>query len=229
MTFTPSAPLDTDEHTTDFIPSGDKAFALKWNCGYDSTHDGGVPDLLPMKRSPGKHISTGVRARAVQRHDFPEGSVADFLKPVVRNRMLLGQCMEHALMNMLCQANPERFMPGHESSLELGGQPLFGTDDLLDLVDECVDEIKLTWMSARRDIFDSKLLKYKEQLASYVHHRGWRRGRLHMIYVNGYYKMMSRKATPEEIAKDGPVYRIYTKQYTERELIENWTMVANYC
>jgi len=131
----------------------------------DDTIDG-IPDLMPMVRSPGNHVSTGVRRRAIRRGDFLEGDAGDFDKPVVKNRVAIGSAIERGLVNALCESQPQRYFAGWELQLD----NISGTHDFIDIIDRVVWETKATWMSAKRELGeDPKLDKFAEQICSYVH------------------------------------------------------------
>jgi len=181
--------------------------------------EGGIPDLVPMERTVGPHVSEAIRKMSIRRGDYKDEGEAGFLKPIVRNRMELGNAFEHGLVERFAESG--QYEKGRE--IELDG--IYGTPDLISQVDEIVPDIKVTWMGAKRDIHDPKLLKYKEQVMAYAHMLGYRRARLKIVYVNGFYRYMSRYATKEEKDNDGPLYRVYEGEFSKNELAINWAQI----
>ena len=184
-------------------------------------HEGALPQGEQMIRSPGPHVSDAIRKMAIARGDFEDRGVGEFSKPHIHNKIQIGNAFEDWLIGRLQADEPGRYVRGRETTKD----GIHGTDDLIDLADECEDEIKATWMSAKRGIDDPKLRKWIEQVQSYCHMRGFRKARLRTIHMNGYYSFMSPRATQRQKDNDGPLYRVWEGEFTESELVEHWQRV----
>jgi hypothetical protein len=168
----------------------------------------GMPDLLPMTgRSPGIHVSDVIHDLCVSLGHYEPG---DFDGPAM-TRMQLGCALEHAIVHRFALDSPDRYVQPGE--LELDG--LYGTPDLLDLEDGADTEIKLTWMSSRHDPDSEKLWRYWVQIKAYCRMLELTLGRLHVCHVMGDYK------------GSGPVYRVWEREFTHQELLENWAMLRS--
>lgn len=167
-----------------------------------------IPNLLPMTgRSKGIHISSVIHDLCIQLGHYEEQ------ESIEMTRMQLGCALEHAIIHRFSLDNPHRFVQLGE--LEKDGY--FGTPDLYDTVDECVDEIKLTWMSSRHEVDSSKLWKYFVQCKSYCHMLGVVKGRLRVVFMNGDYK-----------ENRAPLSRVYRATFDEQDLVSNWSMITTH-
>lgn len=180
----------------------------------------GINELLPMQRSgqPESHISHLIRNLCVRLGHFededPDMDDADRARR--QTRWELGSAFERAVIGGLAARHadddPHRFaIPG-----ELEHDGLIGSPDLLDIPDQTVIEIKLTWMSSRHDPESEKFWKYWVQGKAYAHMIGWNTVRVHAGHVMGNYK-----------DDRGPIYNIWEDTFTDQQLLENWTMLLN--
>lgn len=174
----------------------------------------GMPELLPMRgRSKGLHVSHVIHDMCIRMGHYQERDDSD------RNQaqLELGNAVEHALIEryMLHSQDdePDRYVrPG-----ELEKDGMFGTPDLVDFYDSAINEFKLTWMSAKQQPDGMKFWKYWTQVKAYCYMMDWLIGRLHVMFVNGYYP-----------GKDtvgfgySPIYRLYEHRFTRPELERNW-------
>ena len=127
--------------------------------------------------------------------------------------MELGCALEHAIAERYEQDEPGRYLAIGELALD----GVTGTPDLVDLVDNAVIEIKLTWSSGslERNPPDSqKFWRYWVQLMSYCKMYGTNTGRLHVCHINGDYA-----------ENRFPIYRVWERKFTDEELATNWRMI----
>lgn len=170
----------------------------------------GIPDLVPMTdRSPGMHVSTIIHHLCVQRGDYKE---RDSNSELPMSRLQLGCALETAIADRYALTYPGRYIrPG-----ELCKDGLFGTPDLFDCQDSAVEEVKLTWMSSNLDWHGDKIWKYTVQVMAYCHMMDVSLGRLHIAFVNGDYRAFEVH------------YPVLEREFTRRELIENWAMLLTH-
>lgn len=165
----------------------------------------GLLDLFPMERSSGVHVSDPLQRilRSLDPARYTD-------EPPNQLRLNLGSALEHAIADALEKREPDRYVrPGE---LQLDG--IFGTPDLIDLLDWTVCEIKLTWMSCRdADPEDVKFWRYWVQLKAYCKMANAHRGRLWVVFINGDY----REREPVGIA--------WEQEFEQAELDENWGML----
>jgi hypothetical protein len=193
-----------------------------------------MPDLLPMAgRSPIVHVSTVIAGMCERLGYFdPNRSLSVAWAQ-------LGCALEWATIQRFTVDRPGRYVQPGEFILDgVAGTPdledLDPTDptgvpremrrylrdmEFLEALDEsggrAVEEIKLSWMGARRDFDDEKFWRYRVQLMAYCKGRRTRVGRLRVIHVNGFND------------GDGPVPRLYQRVFTHRELDENWAVLLS--
>jgi len=163
-----------------------------------------APSLLPMVRTPGVHISTLIHEICLELGHYknnPEENQA---------RFELGNALEHAIVERFALDSPNKYMRPGELMLD----DSIGTPDLFQPHSEIDDEIKATWASAKHGPGSKHFFRYEMQIKAYLHMVGWRRGRLHVVYLNGFY---------EKFVVGDPVYRIWEYLFTERELTANWS------
>lgn len=186
--------------------------------GYKLIHEG-LPDLLPMQgRSPGIHVSQVIHDMCVERGHFgPKGVIT----PTTMTRMQLGQAFEDVITRRYMESDPGRYMIGGEARLN----GISGTKDMVNVGADTLDEIKLTWMGAKQIPGSDKFWKFDTQLKTYCKLNQYRKGRLHVCHINGYYYYMINGATKAQRANDGPIYRIWEKEFTTAELEANWAMI----
>lgn len=173
----------------------------------------GIPQLLPIEdREPGLHISGIISSLCVQLGHYPpkdEWSESDI------TRMQLGCALEDTLALRWTQEYPDRYI--QLGGLEVDG--LHGTPDFYDVVDNAIEEVKLTWMSSRHEPDSEKFWRYWVQIKAYCHMLGTRVGRLHVCHAMGNYKF------DEE---GGPQYNVWERTFSNQELDENWRMLKSH-
>ena len=177
-------------------------------------------ELFPMVRTPGHHVSSAIHAIMAKLYPARFGS-----GPIDQMRAILGNALEHAIVEAYARDHPERFVrPG-----EIECEGLLGTPDLWDLedpYDPATVEIKLTWASSRRadDIEDEWFVRYWWQLKAYnymarlgMSGRGFTRGRLIIVFLVGNWRDDS-----------APKGLMWEDEWTDGELAENWEMIKRY-
>lgn len=175
-----------------------------------------IRELLPMKRTPGNHVSEIINRLSVKlglwepRDDAPAQIMFE-----------LGNAVEDliakSLADRFARDNPGRYVHG----LEMEKDGLYGTLDLLDCVDFAVEDIKLTKKSIRHGIESEKYWHNWVQVMAYCYMIGADIGRLHIVYVNGNYKYDN---SPES----GWQYRVYEEKFTQKRLVDNWRMLLGH-
>jgi hypothetical protein len=164
-----------------------------------------MPNLLPMVRTPGTHVSALIHEICLTLGHYKD----DGGEPNMA-RMELGNCFEHALIQRLELDDPDRYVRIGEIECE----GLYGTPDLIDVIDECDDEVKCTFMSSKNGPGSEKFYKYETQLKAYLYMLGWNKGRLHVLFVKGDYTW-----TPA----GEPQYRQWEYIFSQAELDANWS------
>ena len=143
-----------------------------------------IPELLPMNRAPGFHVSKVINHLCVKNGKFdPERGRPGQIQ------FEMGNAMEEAIADALAKryalSHPGRYIHG----VELERDNITGNADLLDTEDFVVEECKLTKMSIRKldtdGIESSYFWHYWVQLKAYAYMIGASTGRLHIVFVNG--------------------------------------------
>jgi hypothetical protein len=166
-----------------------------------------------QNRSEGQHISTVISDLCIKLGHYPPRDEEDKNSEIARrNFMILGKALEFALIQMFALDNPDQYIDIGE--LEKEGR--FGTPDLLDINEDRITEIKLTWISMKHDIHSQKFWRYWVQLKSYCYMHGTPLGRLIVAYANIDWKL------------GGPQYREWDVEFTRQELLENWAMISTH-
>lgn len=169
----------------------------------------GIPNLLPMtSRTNTVHVSDIIHYLCVSLGHY-EPSEAN------PTRLQLGCAVEDTIAARYVEHYPDRYVRLPEVIDEESG--IAGTGDIGDLIDEAVEECKLTWMSTKQGVDSEKLWKFIVQLKAYCYLYGWVIGRLHVCYINGDYSYTNESG--------GPQYRVWEFRFTEREVRDNWTML----
>lgn len=138
----------------------------------------------------------------------------NIITPGAMNRMQLGCALEHAISQRLMMDDPKRYTTVGELTCE----GIHFTIDLLDIKDDGVCEMKLTWMSANTTPEEGgKFWKYYVQIKAYCYAWGCDKARLHICFVNGTY---SGDRSPE--------YKVYLIWFTRDELVSNWRMLLQH-
>lgn len=180
-----------------------------------------IRELLPMKRSPGNHVSEIINRLCVKLGKWED----DGSRPA-QIQLEMGNCMEDALGRALAERfhrdQPGRYIHG----FELEKDRITGNADLIDTVDFVVEECKLTKRSIRHDIEDDKFVHNWWQLQAYCHMLGTNTGRLHLTFVNGNYKYPDQPGFDEYLS--GWQYRCYEDTWTDKELANIWRMITGH-
>lgn len=167
-----------------------------------------APSLLPMKRTPGQHISPLITQLQVALGHF-DPQDKDNIAAVFE----LGNALEHAIVERLAMDDPDRYdRPG-----EVKCDGLIGTPDLFDYTLNADTEIKCTWASTKHGPGSKKFWGYECQMKCYCYMSGWTKSVLHVCFLNGNYLWNS--------ATWGPQWRTWEYQFTEMELAQNWKMI----
>jgi hypothetical protein len=125
----------------------------------------------------------------------------------------LGCALEHAIAHRYSLHEPDRYVQIGE--LEKDG--IYGTPDLIDIIDGCIpEEIKAAWMSSNRKPGSQEFWRYEAQLMSYCYMIGSPIGRLRVCHVNGDWK------------GTGPTAPKYEYKFTRQELLENWARIKSH-
>jgi len=174
----------------------------------------GLPDLVPMDRSEGRHVSAAIRRLCIKFGHFDDSPFPDD-----KTRMELGSAFEDGLADFLARrivaSNPERYIRIGEQVLD----GIYGTPDILDLETMTIIEVKLTWLSTKNDPDGKKFWKYWTQIKAYCHMLGIRRGQLWICHINGDYR------------GSGPIMNVWEPdagEFSEDELRTNWSMIRAY-
>lgn len=176
-----------------------------------------IPELLPMDRAPGYHVSVVINHICVKTGKFD----GDRGRPG-QIQFEMGNAMELAIATALARryadSHPGRYI--HGVSVERDN--ITGNLDLLDTNDFAVEECKLTKMSIKKvteyGIESSYFWHYWVQLKAYCYMIGAHTGRLHIVFVNGNYKY-------DDSPLSGWQYRCWEDTWDDRELLRNWRMI----
>jgi hypothetical protein len=172
-----------------------------------------MPNLLPMQgRSEGVHVSHVIHDLCVRLNHYTPRDDEEWNQA----QLELGNAFERAIIDRMQEHEPGRYIKPGEMELD----DIFGTPDLLDLVDDTVHEFKCTWVSSRHenDHDGPKLWKYWLQIKCYCAMMGWNTGRLHVLFVNGNYSYEKGS---------GPQYRCWEQKFTDAELKQTWKMIQS--
>jgi len=156
-------------------------------------------------RSGGTHVS-GLIRRIMQR--LEPSKYSDDGGPDTA-RMALGVAYEEALEQSLSKHwGPRVVRPG-----EVERDGIVGSPAGIDLEEERLDEIKLTWMKYEPDLDHPKYWKWLVQVRAYLAMLGWTRARLWIFFVNGDYR------------GSGPLTKVFDLEFTIQETEETWQML----
>lgn len=166
----------------------------------------------------GLHISTIIHDLCLRLGHYPE---RDSDVPDDTTRMQMGCAFERGLILGYQQQYPDRYTTLSELcvAVTLPGDrriKIYGNVDLYDIWDNAIEEIKLTWASARNDITSKKFLRYWWQAGGYCKMLGVSLARLHIGFVIGDYK------------GDTPIYQKWERVFSPRELDDNWAMLTGH-
>lgn len=191
-------------------------------------HTARKPVVAPP-RSPGLHVSSLIKSIALksgllkslpaQNGRFKSGQILDETDfPLV---MAMGMAWE----DWISLQYPE--MVYHPGELELDG--VAGSPDGITLFpalpqytglgEGIIEEFKLTYKSARKDISDPANWMWLCQVKAYCKMLPSLCARIHVLYVNGDYSY-DRPGMP-------CMYRIYCVQFTQQEVDSNWAMLMS--
>lgn len=177
--------------------------------------------LLPMigrGGDPRSHVSVIIRDLCIRLGHFEERKSEYDRNP--STIFELGNTFEDAMVVAMAERfardQPHRYIrPG-----EFVVDGLHGNPDLLDVVEEEVIEIKLTWMTSRHDVEGEKFWKYWRQAEAYAHMTGFRKIRLIVCFINGDYGR--DRSGPD------PHGRAWLYRPTDREIANNWRMLTKH-
>lgn len=184
----------------------------------------GLEDLCPTqgRTSTYPHVSTIIHQICVDRGYYsPQPEPVDERAKLIADqvkltRMQLGSAWEWAIKDRYRHHYHDRF----QDIGELVYDGLALTPDMIDTLDRsqfiCVNEIKCTWMSAC-DGDDDKLTPYWMQVMSYCSALGTLLSCLRVVFVNGDNRIVR-----------GPIYRPWERDFSPRELAENWALIKSY-
>lgn len=167
---------------------------------------------------PDDHVSVIIRDMCIRLGHFEGPDANDTRDP--QTIFAMGNSFEDAIALALAERwakqYPNRYVrPGE---FELDG--LLGTPDLLDLVNQRIVEMKLTWLSARQEPEGEKFWKYWTQTLAYCKMVGYTEIELHVCHINGYYK--------RDMPGPDPQYRIYIARPTQLDIDKNWVMLQRH-
>lgn len=173
----------------------------------------GLEPLRPMTdRSSGVHVSTVLKDMCVKLGLLQSDDMRG-VQHLTSTWAELGNALEDTIIHRLQAKYPTRYVqPG-----ELCVDGIYGTPDLYDVDDDAVEEIKLAWMSSTADVEGDKMWRYWFQLKCYCYMMQTTLGRLHVCHVNGDYRGDG----------GGPVYNVWERRFTHRELAETWSAVKS--
>jgi hypothetical protein len=173
-----------------------------------------VMDLFRMEgRSPGKHVSSAIFRIMQKLH--PDRFTGD---PIEAARAILGNAIEKTIIAELQRRYPDRYViPG-----ELHFRGIGGTPDLLDMIEEAVVEVKLTWASGGRaeDPEDVWWWRYWNQGRAYCKMIGWRKVIIIVIFINGGYENGGKPGIPYGIP--------WVDEFSDEDLNDTWAMIEAY-
>lgn len=166
----------------------------------------GLGQLLPpTTRSPGPHISAIIHWLCIRQGIFQRDTSA---QPLQGEWAELGHCIEQAHVARLQRSDPDRYTTQHEVTRD----GIHGTLDLIDTYDWSADEIKASWMSPHVDPEDDRWWRYWAQVMAYCYMIDSTLARIHIFHVAGY---------------DGPIHRIWQREYTRGELVTHWGLITS--
>jgi len=167
-----------------------------------------IPDLLPMYRKPGLHVSDIIQYLCITRGMLKESS-----SPPNMTRLKLGSAWEWAIKSMYRADSRYNYVEMPFTKDKIHGNP-----DFVNL-DVSVDEFKCTWLSSSKGWDDDVFWKFIVQDMAYCYALDYYTGQLHVCHVNGDYKWGTPGAEPT-----CPVYR---ETWTHRSLLRNWEMLRS--
>ena len=168
------------------------------------------PADLQHVRSQSVHLSAIYRDLeaqfAKQRNDLTEEELNHYRSMGFLWEWTIERALAESLQDWAC------FRPGE---VELDG--IVGSPDLVDFQLEMVVDTKATWRSARKlDALEKYFWPWLVQLKGYAKMLKFRKGRLLVFCVNGYYK------------PPRPCIRCFNLEWTQREIDENWSMITTH-
>lgn len=194
--------------------------------GYTLINNGELPHLVSQPNRPeGIHLSSILSKKFGYTDRIIPETKASQEQFRVTNLMELGVMFEYAYKYYLSVMEPGRYI--------LDPAPLFidgihMTPDIIDLDREAVVDTKFTTKSARAHPGDSRFEQWEMQLKSYCHGADLDTGQLRVCHVNGIWAFLNKKLTAKEVAKDGTLFHIWEREYTDDELEANWAIVMGY-
>lgn len=131
-----------------------------------------------------------------------------------------GSSFEDAVASALAERWAKQFPDRYVRPGEFERDGLHGNPDLLDMEEQAIVEIKLTWMSARHDPESVKFWKYWTQAVSYAAMVGWLKIYLHVGHINGDYS--------RDTLGPNPIYNVWQATITEQEREATWLMIRKH-
>lgn len=180
----------------------------------------GLPDLVPMERSQGRHVSHAIRRACIQL-----GHLDDTEMPEDKTRMEFGSAFEDFVAARVAVRWPDRYIFVGEQCHE----DIYGTLDLFDTQESAVVEIKWTALSTNNDPEGLKFWKYWKQIQAYCVMMGVNKGQLWVCHNNGDYKY--GKGGPCQWCGqlvDGPHLHVWQQEFSDSELADTWALVKAY-
>lgn len=165
-----------------------------------------IPDLLPMYRKPGLHLSDIIQYLCLSRRMFKES-------PLNMTRLQLGCAFEWATKARY-RADPRY----NYVEMPFTKDGIHCNPDFVDL-GVSVDEFKCTWLSSSKGWDDAAFWKFILQVMGYCYGLDYTVGRLHVCHVNGDYKWGTPGAEP--------TCPVYEESWTRRVLLRNWEMLRS--
>jgi hypothetical protein len=170
-----------------------------------------IPDLLPMFRKPGLHLSDIIQYLLISRGIYKESAYKN------STRLQLGLAFEWATKARYREDPRYNYVEMAFTKDRIHCNP-----DFVDL-GVAVDEFKCTWLSSSKgwndDGFDESFWKFIVQDMGYCYGLDYSVGRLHVCHVNGNYKWGTDGAEP--------TCPVYEEKWTRRQLLRNWEMLRS--
>lgn len=172
----------------------------------------GIPELTPIVRAEGTHVSVVLRRLCIALGHYEESEEGPD-----QTRLEFGQAFEDTMAYRLNKAFPGRFV----RLPELSRDNIFGNLDLFDVDDWAVVEVKLTWMSTNAHVESKKFWKYWAQAKTYAAmvDDNVTRVRLIVGHVMGDY---DRSKMPQ------PVVNHWAQQFHPDDINGTWEMIRSH-
>lgn len=110
---------------------------------------------------------------------------------------------------------------------ELGEDGIIGTPDAWNGAEDCLEEYKCTWCSARNDIGSDKFSHWLMQGKAYLWMASLDTIIYRVFFVNGDYSYL-KKGNSRQSHPVGPETKAWKIIYTPEELQRNWNILTNH-